>query len=52
VVDGWINSKTGHREAMLDKSVREIGVGYTYLPRDGGQVAAHHYWAMTLAAPR
>lgn len=52
VVDGWINSKTGHREAMLDKAVREIGVGYTYLPRDGGRVAAHHYWAMTLAAPR
>jgi len=52
VVDGWIRSKTGHREAMLSKDVREIGVGYRYLPRDRGRLTVHHYWAMTLAAPR
>lgn len=52
VVDGWIRSKTGHREAMLSKEVRELGVGYRYLPRDGGRLTVHHYWAMTLAAPR
>ncbi len=51
-VDGWIASDEGHREAMLDKTVREVGVGYRYLPRDGGRLSVHHYWAMTLAAPQ
>lgn len=51
-VEGWKASKEGHREAMLDKEVREMGVGYRYLARDGGRLAVHHYWAVTFAAPR
>lgn len=51
VVEGWKNSKTGHREAMLDKTVREAGIGYRYRPR-AGRVPVQHFWAMTMAAPR
>ena len=36
-VAGWIDSD-GHRRAMLDGSVRDLGVGYAFLPADGGKV--------------
>ncbi|MBP5857896.1 hypothetical protein KAJ83_12830 [Marivibrio halodurans] len=52
VVQGWIDSKAGHREAMLDKTVREVGIGYTYRPQGGSRVPVQHFWAMTMAAPR
>lgn len=52
VVDGWIRSRTGHREAMLDDLMKEVGIGYAFLPQDGGRIDAVHYWAMTLASPR
>ena len=52
VVNAWIASKTGHREAMLNPDVTEVGIGYTFLPYGGGNVRAVHYWAMTMARPR
>jgi uncharacterized protein YkwD len=52
VVQGWIASKAGHREAMLDKTVREVGIGYVYVPRANGRVPVQHFWAMVLAAPQ
>ena len=47
VVEGWKGSP-GHRKAMLDPYVRELGVGYAYLPRDNGRIKAYHYWAMSM----
>ncbi|RED54211.1 uncharacterized protein YkwD [Aestuariispira insulae] len=50
-VEQWKASKDGHREAMLDKRVSEIGVGYRYLPDDRGRVRLSHYWAITMGQP-
>lgn len=47
-VDGW-KSSPGHRRAMLDPEVRELGVGYSFLPQDTGRVQAVHYWAISMA---
>lgn len=52
VVNAWIASTDGHREAMLNPDVTEAGIGYAFAPFDGGRVSAVHYWAMTLARPR
>lgn len=46
-VEGWKLSND-HRHAMLDRNVEEAGVGYTYLPEDGGRVRSVHYWALSL----
>ncbi|MDP6388730.1 MAG: CAP domain-containing protein [Alphaproteobacteria bacterium] len=46
-VEGWKLSND-HRHAMLDRNVQEAGVGYTYLPEDGGRVRSVHYWALSL----
>ena len=48
VVKAWIRSKDGHREAMLDPVVEELGVGYVFAPFDEGRIQARHYWAMSL----
>jgi uncharacterized protein YkwD len=46
-VEGW-KSSPGHRRAMLNSEIREMGIGYAYLPQDLGQVKAVHYWAMSM----
>ena len=46
-VEGWKGS-AGHRKAMLDPNIRELGVGYAYLPGDNGRIKAFHYWAMSM----
>ncbi|MGB0552295.1 MAG: CAP domain-containing protein [Alphaproteobacteria bacterium] len=46
-VEGWKDSP-GHRRAMLNPEIREMGIGYTYLPQDRGRVKAVHYWAMSM----
>ncbi len=51
VVNAWIASKQGHREAMLDPSVTELGIGYVFAPFDPGRFNSIHYWAMTLGTP-
>lgn len=50
-VTAWIRSTDGHREAMLDPSVSEVGVGYIFTPFDPGRIGSLHYWAMTLGRP-
>lgn len=50
-VDAWIRSKDGHREAMLNPAVTELGIGYVFAPYDPGRVDSRHYWAMTLGRP-
>lgn len=52
VVDAWVASTDGHREAMLDPAVTELGVGYVFAPFDPGRVEARHYWALSLGRPR
>jgi uncharacterized protein YkwD len=52
VVDAWVASTEGHREAMLDPAVTEMGVGYVFAPFDPGRVEARHYWALSLGRPR
>lgn len=47
-VKGWENSKTGHREAMLNPNIREAGIGYRYMSNDNGKYNGHHYWAMSM----
>ena len=51
VVDAWIRSKDGHREAMLDPAVTELGIGYVFAPYDNGRIKGLHYWAMSLGRP-
>lgn len=51
-VTGWENSKTGHREAMLNANVIDVGIGYRYVANDNGKFKGHHYWAMTMGLPR
>lgn len=50
-VKGWMNSP-GHRKNILSPKAREIGVGYYFLPNDGGKVTYKHYWTQVFAAPR
>ncbi len=52
VVEAWKLSKDGHREAMINRKVTEIGLGYRFLPADGGKIQSYHYWAITMAKPR
>ncbi|MDE0814542.1 MAG: CAP domain-containing protein [Alphaproteobacteria bacterium] len=47
-VEGWIHSP-GHREAMLNPTVRDAGVGYRFLSGDGGRMRQFHYWALKMA---
>ncbi len=41
-VEGWIQSP-GHREAMLNPTARDAGVGYRFLSGDGGRMRQFHY---------
>lgn len=50
-VEAWIRSRDGHREAMLNPGVTELGIGYVFAPYDPGRVDSRHYWAMTLGRP-
>ncbi len=47
-VKGWIESKTGHREAMLNRDIRDVGIGYRFLSLDRGEAKYTHYWAMSM----
>lgn len=47
-VQGWIESKTGHREAMLNRDIRDVGIGYRFLALDRGRTKYTHYWAMSM----
>ena len=47
-VKGWIESKTGHREAMLNRDIRDVGIGYRFLSLDRGRAVYTHYWAMSM----
>lgn len=46
VVKGWMESDKGHRENILDCSLRDIGVGYV-VAKDGTP-----YWAQDFGTPR
>ena len=46
-VEVW-KASPGHRRAMLDPEIRELGIGYAFLPQDDGRVRASHYWALSL----
>ena len=47
-MQGWIESKTGHREAMLNRDIRDVGIGYRFLSLDRGRTKYTHYWAMSM----
>lgn len=51
VVNAWVASKDGHREAMLDPAVTELGVGYIFAPFDPGRISSLHYWSISLGRP-
>jgi uncharacterized protein YkwD len=44
MVDAWKASKAGHREAMLDPDVKEIGIAH------GVGADGNHYWTLIVAA--
>ncbi len=44
-IEGWMESPD-HRAGLLDNRVRDAGMGYVYLPRDGGQIQKAHYWTL------
>ena len=50
-VESWKGSP-GHRRALLDPEIRELGVGYAFLPEDDGRIRAGHYWALSMGAAR
>lgn len=47
VVRGWIGSDS-HREAMLERDIKEAGIGYRFHPQDGGRTRHFHYWVLVL----
>ena len=47
VVRGWISSDS-HREAMLERDIKEAGIGYHFQPQDGGDVRHFHYWVLLM----
>ncbi len=51
-VDAWIASKKGHREAMLEPHITEMGIGYYFLPFDEGAARYTHYWTLVMAIPK
>lgn len=53
VVAGWLKSP-GHRANILNKDVREIGVGYVFKANDTfpGPTGYGHYWVQVFAAPQ
>lgn len=49
-IAGWINS-SGHYANILKPDFTEIGIGYTYLENDTGNVNINHYWTQTFGRP-
>ncbi|MBE89503.1 MAG: hypothetical protein CMM76_08700 [Rhodospirillaceae bacterium] len=47
VVGGWIGSDS-HREAMLERDIKEAGIGYHFYPQDGGHARHFHYWVLVM----
>ena len=47
VIEGWMSSDMGHREAILNPDADDIGVGYYYLENDTGSENWNHYWTVT-----
>ncbi|NJN89684.1 MAG: hypothetical protein HC878_04450 [Leptolyngbyaceae cyanobacterium SL_5_14] len=43
VIESWKNS-SGHRANLLNPNSTEIGIGYSYLKDDTGEVNFNHYW--------
>lgn len=50
VVQGWIDSP-GHRANLLGKDFEDIGIGYHYKSRDGGDAPYGHYWTQIFGTP-
>ena len=50
-MQGWMNSP-GHRANILNSQFRELGVGYYFLPNDGGSVEYKHYWTQVFGTPQ
>lgn len=49
VVEGWMNSTQGHREAILNPDFTQIGVGHYFLENDTGNVNWNHYWTQVFS---
>lgn len=49
VVQGWMNSP-GHRRNILNPNFTHMGLGYSYLNPDGGNVRYQHYWTQVFGA--
>ncbi|NJK48509.1 type I secretion protein [Candidatus Gracilibacteria bacterium] len=49
VMNGWMNS-SGHRANILNASFTHLGVGYSYLANDTGNVNYRHYWTQVFGA--
>ena len=50
VVNDWMGSTMGHREAILSAEYQYMGVGYVAL--DGGDVQGYgHYWTQEFFTP-
>ena len=50
VVNAWMGSTMGHREAILSSEYRYLGVGCIYLPNDTNQ-GFGYYWAQEFYTP-
>ncbi|MBW4515476.1 MAG: CAP domain-containing protein [Timaviella obliquedivisa GSE-PSE-MK23-08B] len=46
VVNSWIDS-SGHRENILNTTIKEIGVGYFFLAQDTGTTNYNAYWTQS-----
>lgn len=49
VVQAWFDSPS-HRVNLLNPSFTEIGVGYTFLQNDTGNINFNHYWTQLLGS--
>lgn len=47
-VAAWKASKDGHREAMLNPKIKDIGIGYYFMPFDDGNARFAHYWTLVM----
>lgn len=50
-VAAWMASPS-HRDNLLRPRLVHLGVGYTFVPQDGGRARYGHYWTLLMAAPR
>ena len=46
----WLNSP-GHRSNILNPRIKDIGIGYYYMPNDEGTQRWGHYWTQTFGQP-